>query len=69
MRRKREPKPEAARKAKTDPTALSQMLSELYGEPIGPDATREMATNITALFELLARWDDAEKRRQAGGSP
>lgn len=69
MRRKREAKPKAARQAKADPTVLSQMLSELYGEPVGPDATREIAANITALFELLAELDDAQKRRQEGGSP
>ena len=68
MRRKREAKPKATRPEKADPTVLSKMLSELYGEPIGPDETREIAANITAFFELLAELDDAQKRRQGGGS-
>jgi hypothetical protein len=69
MRRKREAKPRAARQAQTDLTALSQKLSEIYGEPIGLDETREIAANLNAFFDLLARWDDEEKRSQEGGSP
>ncbi len=65
--RKGDPSPPAASEGKADAAAaLSQTFSELYGEPIGPDATREMAANITALFELLAKSDDAQKRRPEG---
>jgi hypothetical protein len=64
--KKRAKKPPLARASRTDPTALSKKLSEIYGEPIGPDATREIAANLTAFFELLAKWDDAERRQKGG---
>jgi hypothetical protein len=47
-----------------DPAAFARKLSELTGEPFDVDAAIEAARNLTAFFELLAEWDDAEKRRE-----